>query len=138
MSESDRDYPKPHGDGINGPFIEGWAEGQIRLQVCGGCGEAIFYPRPLCPHCWLSEFAWVVHDGKATLLSYSLVWRPNHPVFFEETPIILAEVQLRDGPRMLARIIADDPDGIRSGLSLELLSSPAGTRYPLPTFHPVP
>lgn len=137
MTQDDQQYPNPRVDQINNVFVEAWAEGKLRLQVCGACGEVTFYPRPLCPHCWSSDLGWVDHDGKATLVSYSLVMRPNHPAFFEETPIILAEIALQDGPTMLARVISDDPAQIRSGLSLELLPVEEGKNYPLPTFRPV-
>lgn len=136
MTESGSDYPKPQSDQINQAYIDAWSEGRLRLQACGGCGALIFYPRPLCPECWSSDLAWVEHGGDATLVSFSLVERPNHPSFFDETPIILGEIRLRDGPAMLARIIGDDPGALRSGLPLELLPKEEGRRYPLPTFRP--
>ena len=136
MTERRQDYPKPHADQINEPYLEAWAEGRLRLQACNGCGALIFYPRPLCPHCWSSDLDWIEHSGRSNVVSFSLVERPNHAAFFGETPIILAEVKLQDGPSMLARIICGDPAAVRTGLTLELLPAEEGKRYPLPTFRP--
>lgn len=136
MSIANQGYPRPKVDEINAAFLEGWTNGQVRLQHCCGCGHVFFYPRPHCPSCWSSNIEWRASDGRGTVVSFSLVYRPNDPSFFDETPIVLAEVRLTEGPAMLARVICQDAAKIRSGLELELLPPGEAERYPLPTFRP--
>jgi uncharacterized OB-fold protein len=129
-------YPQPYADADNRPLIEGWRAGRLTLQVCGGCGRNVFYPRPVCPYCWSAELSWKAVSGRGTIASFSLVNRPNDPAFFPEVPIILAEIRLEEEVALIARIVAADPAAIRSGLSVALVSGPEAARYPLPTFRP--
>jgi uncharacterized OB-fold protein len=129
-------YPQPKSDLINEPFLEGWRNGRLLLQQCDSCQRSYFYPRPLCPHCWSDELSWREANGRAVIVSFSLVYRPNHSSFFDETPIILAEVRLAEGVSMLARVICDDSSVVYSGLQLKVLPPNEATRYPLPTFRP--
>ncbi|HZS83508.1 MAG TPA: OB-fold domain-containing protein [Stellaceae bacterium] len=129
-------YPQPHADADNHPLIEGWREGRLMIQVCGGCSHTFFYPRPLCPYCWSAELSWKAASGRGTIVSFSLVNRPNAPAFFAEVPIILAEIRLDEEVLLIARVIAREASSIRSGLPVELVSGPEAARYPLPTFRP--
>ncbi|MSP83884.1 MAG: hypothetical protein EXQ94_13465 [Alphaproteobacteria bacterium] len=126
-------YPQPGVDLDNARFIIAWRErGRLVLQRCRGCGAMIFYPRTMCPGCWSPDLAWVEASGRGVVVSYALVHRPNHESFNGEVPIILAEIALAEGPMMIARIIANNPATIRTGLSVKLVSDVG--RYPLPTF----
>ena len=58
MSET-VDYPKPHQDEDNRPFLEGWKEGRLRLQRSRSGGPFFFYPRPICPFTGSRDLIWV-------------------------------------------------------------------------------
>jgi uncharacterized OB-fold protein len=73
---------------------------------------------------------------RARIVSFSLVYRPNHPSFNEEIPIVLAEIELREGVSLIARVVCDEPQGVRSGMAVRLLAGERARRYPLPTFAP--
>ena len=96
MTAATSAYPQPYADADNRPLIEGWRAGQLVLQVCGGCGRTVFYPRPACPYCWSAELSWKAASGRGSIVSFSLVNRPNDPAFFPEVPIILAEIRIEE------------------------------------------
>ena len=129
-------YPEPPVDEINREHVDAWRTGRLTLQHCRQCATRIFYPRPMCPACWSEDLEWVEADGGGTIESFSLVYRPNHEAFFDETPIVLAEVRLEEGVSMLARVVDADTTTLRTGMAVELLSGEAARRYPLPTFRP--
>ena len=114
--ENDNGYPQPHEDADNRPMLEAWREGRLLIQSCDTCGSLFFYPRPLCPDCWSEHLTWREASGAGLIVSYSLVFRPNHPSFNEEIPIILAEIKLVEGPSMITRIVGCDAGQVRSGL----------------------
>ena len=124
-------YPKPHEDADNRPMLEAWREGRLVVQRCAECGAAASYPRPLCPHCWSDRLAFEEASGRGEILAWSLVYRPNHESFLDETPIVLAEIALPEGARLIARVVGA-PDAVCSGAVVELV--PDSARYPLPTF----
>jgi len=129
-------YPQAIADADNRHFLEEWREGRLAFQACGSCGRKFFYARPLCPHCWSDALAWEAAGGEGEVVSYSLVYRPNHPSFLGEVPIALAEIRLREGVTLLARVVGAAPESLRSGMSVRLLSKSEAGRYPLPTFRP--
>ena len=129
-------YPQPQGDRDNAAFLEAWRQGRLLLQACGDCGRSFFYPRPLCPHCWSDALSWKPVPGRGEVVSFSLIHRPNHPSFFDEVPILLAEIRVAEGVTLLARIVGAAPDSICSGMPVRLVSKGEASRYPLPTFQP--
>ncbi|MEZ5819130.1 MAG: OB-fold domain-containing protein [Hyphomicrobiaceae bacterium] len=114
-----------------------WRDGVLKLQACGGCGRMVFYPRPICPHCWSDDLAYTPAAGRGTIISFSVVHRPNDPAFNDEVPIVLAEIELEEGVLMLARVIGCDAAAVMSGLRVELPPRDVAVRYPLPVFQPM-
>ena len=135
---STRQYPVPPEDEDNRPMLDAWREGRLVLPECQNCGRAFFYPRPLCPHCWSDALGWREASGEATIVSFSLVRRPNDPAFFDEAPIVFAELMLAEGVPMLARIVDVAPESVASGMRVSLVRPPRAARYGLPTFSPQP
>jgi uncharacterized OB-fold protein len=131
-------YPSPVEDMDNRPLLEAWKEGALWLQSCRGCGESIFYPRPMCPHCWSDDLEWHRSAGVGHVISYSKVYRPNHEAFTADVPVVLAEVRVSEGATLLARIIGDHHQ-VRSGAPIELVEDGWVTRsLPLPAFRVSP
>lgn len=133
---TDTAYPRAKADADNRHFLEEWQEGRLVFQTCGSCGCKFFYARPLCPHCWSDALAWVPATGEGKVVSYSLIYRPNHQSFLGEVPIALAEIRLLEGVTLLARIVGASPDSIQTGMPVRLLPKSEATRFPLPTFRP--
>jgi uncharacterized protein len=131
-----KDYPQPQKDADNQPLLDGWQRGQLMLQRCKDCNNHFFYPRPICPNCWSAALEWHEATGNGTIVSFSLVHRPNHPSFSDEAPVVLAEVLLKEDVPILARVVNVEPATVRIGMTLALLPTAQAVRYPLPTFEP--
>lgn len=127
-------YPAPHENLTNAPLLRAWRHGRLVLQRCPSCGLVFFYPREMCPRCWSPEPAWIEAAGTATVVCFSLIWRPLHPAFEDEVPIVLAELALPEGAALLARIVGTDCSTVKTGGGVRLLRLPEAARYPLPTF----
>ena len=134
MSSNAKAYPQARETLDNAPYLQGWRRGKLVLQHCSSCNRFVFYPRAMCPHCWNDKLEWKDVSGKGKIVSFSLVRRPNDPVFNDEAPIALAEVMLDENVAMLARILDGEPV---IGMRVTLASDAATTaRYPLPAFRP--
>ena len=126
--------PVPVVNADSQPYWAAARERRLVIRKCKSCGEPHFMPRYLCPHCWSAELADAASAGRGTIVSYSVIERPNDPVFNSETPILLAEVRLSEGASLLARIVGCRREDVSSGLEVELPPADVAARYPLPVF----
>ncbi len=118
-------YPQPRQDADNAAFLQGWRDGRLLIQRCRACARAVFYPRPMCPHCWSADLAEETASGQGTIASWSAI----------ETPILLAEIALAEGATLLARIVDCPREAIASGAAVILPPRDIAARYPLPVFY---
>jgi uncharacterized OB-fold protein len=130
-------YPEPRETPTNAPMLQAWRDdAALALQRCEDCGRSFFYPRPMCPYCWSPRLAWRRASGTGRVVSFSRIHRGLPTAFAAEAPILLAEIELPEGVRMIARILTDAPDAAHGGMAVRLLEKPAAARFPLPTFRP--
>ena len=129
------DYPVPRPSPVNQAHLDAWRdEGKLLLQECRTCRRIFYYPRPFCPHCFADAPIWVEAAGTAEIVLATRIHRPNHPSFFEQVPIVLAELKLPEGPTMLARIVGEDRENAMERALVRLVAPPGHKAFPLPTF----
>ena len=118
------------------PYWDGAAAGELRIQRCLDCGEAYFYPRPLCPSCGSGNVEWFTASGRATLYSYVINHRPA-PGFEADAPYAIAVVQLAEGPRMMTNLVgvAPTPEALQLDMELRVAFEQRG-EVTLPVFTP--
>jgi hypothetical protein len=129
---SDLKVAGPIFEPLNQPFWDAAAAGELKVQHCGACNRHVFYPRPICPHCWADALSWVTVSGKGRLKSFSEIWKPGHPGWIPATPYLVGLVQLDEGPTMLSHI-ASDGGSVQIGDRLTFAPTNIGGRV-LPCF----
>lgn len=99
--------PLPHKTKVTAPFWEGCNEGKLKLQRCAdpACGRYVFYPRVCCPYCHKGDLAWTEASGKGTIVSFTMVHRPQHETFYTEAPICFIAVRLEEGPTLYSQLL---------------------------------
>jgi uncharacterized protein len=105
-------------------FWDGAREGRLLIRSCRACDAVHYYPRPFCPSCWSDDVEWVEASGRATLYTWSTVYRNDLPPFHEQVPYVAAVVELAEGPRMMTRLIGCEPDEVSMGMALEAVFEP--------------
>jgi uncharacterized OB-fold protein len=116
-------------------FWDGIAAGELRVQRCESCGQAVFYPRALCTHCHSDRLVWTVAKGTGTVYSYTVAHR-GFGEFAAQAPFTVALVDLDEGVRMLTRIVGGGPIEIGDRVRLEITRLDADSPE-LPCFRPV-
>jgi len=130
------DLPTP--DAETQPFWDGARESRLLIRRCNSCGEAHFYPRPFCPRCWSDDVVWEEASGRATLYTWSVVYRNDLPPFGERVPYVAAVVDLAEGPRMLTNVVDCEFDALVVDMDLEVGYRPISDEVTIPVFHPAP
>lgn len=128
------DLPKP--DLETQPFWDAARDGKLLIKRCQECGKPHFYPRPFCPHCWSDAVEWVETSGRATLYTWSVVYRNDLPPFPERLPYAAAVVDLAEGPRMMTNVVECDLDALEVGMALEAVFTPISEDVTIVQFRP--
>lgn len=123
---------KPVPDADTKPYWDGIAAGELRLQRCEACGEAVFYPRAVCPHCFGGPLTWFTAAGTGSVYSYTVAHR-GFGDFADQTPFTVALVDLDEGVRMMTRIVGTRQVaiGMRVWMTVEQIADAT-----LPCFRP--
>lgn len=131
MSAVHPPIPRPSPETI--PFWEACQEGRLILPKCDECGSFWFPPSAFCPECWSPSWTWVEADGLASLHAFVIFRRQYHPAF--EPPYAVGVVHLKEGPRILSRIVTTDLAKLQVGMPLKLTWDQAD-EWKIPAFRP--
>lgn len=110
--------PVPHVTPETEPYWTAAAGGQLLLSKCTDCSLVFHYPRGFCPDCFSKAVDWLEAVGMGDVYSYSTVrnvsgW-PD-----ENLPLIVAYVELEEGPRVMTNLFAD-PEAVDIGTRVEV------------------
>lgn len=90
-------------------------------EVCNQCGAKLFPPRDVCPECSKPAYELYQFSGHGEVYSYTTIH--NAPLGFEEfVPYTVALVKLEEGPMLTAQLTDVDPDQVRIGLPVEMVT----------------
>ena len=109
--------PVPRPDLDSSAYFEAARHGSLLIQRCQTCARFVFPPRTACPTCLSSHtLEWREATGRGYVSSYCVVYRPHHPSFYDEVPIVFAAVAMNEGPIMLSEIRRVLPNRVSIGL----------------------
>ncbi|WP_328481296.1 OB-fold domain-containing protein [Streptomyces sp. NBC_00377] len=121
----------PVTDADGAPFWRYAAQGELRVQTCGDCGEPRFPPRPCCPHCRSFASEWRLMSGRGRIWSYVVPHPPLLPDYAAHAPYNVILVELAEAPRI--RVVGNlvsgpgaplnslSPDRVRIGARVQVV-----------------
>jgi uncharacterized OB-fold protein len=90
-------------------------------EVCDDCGNKIFPPRDVCPHCAQPAQTPFQFSGRGEVFSHTTIYNP--PVGYEEfAPYTVALVKLEEGPLITAQLTDTEPDQVGIGQPVEMVT----------------
>ncbi len=120
------------------PFWEGCRQRQLRLPRCA-CGEYVWYPQPRCPRCRGDRIDWVAMSGRATVFTWTTVYRSFVPGHADRVPYVAGIVELAEDPKLrLATFLPDvSADSLQVGMPLRVDFETIREGIVLPVFRPL-
>lgn len=107
---------------VNPETEEYWsaaADERLLVQECQDCGLVYAYPRTYCPDCFSGDVEWVESKGAGEVYTYTTMQQMSGwPE--EDLPLIVAYVELDEGPRITTNIVDCDPEDVEVGTSVEV------------------
>jgi uncharacterized OB-fold protein len=87
------------------------AEGRFLIQKCDDCGQHIYFPREVCPHCGSDAVQFVSPSGQGTVYAVTTVRRKPA----EGGDYNVSLIDLDEGPRLMNRVDNLKPDDVKIG-----------------------
>jgi uncharacterized protein len=137
LPEKAKPRPGPPPDPELAPYFAAAAEGRLVVQRCDACGHAQLYPRLDCMRC-RSSVHWEDASGFATVYSFTVIRQHFARTFRHLLPLVVALVDLDEGPRLMTNLVEVDPDEVRVGLRVEVRFERVGDAAALALFAPAP
>ena len=119
------------------PYWDGCKQHELWIQKCAACGHHQFYPRLYCTACMSEKVEWMKTSGRATVLSFTTVYRPVTKAFAGDVPYIVALVTLDEGPQMMTNIVACPPEQVKIGMPVEVTFEDWSEEISVPKFKPL-
>jgi uncharacterized OB-fold protein len=118
------------------PFWAATERRELVLPWCTTCGQAFWYPRPVCPRCLRPDIEWRPASGRGEVYAVSVMHRPAHPGMADRVPYAVALVDLDEGVRLLTNVVEVDAEEVRIGMEVEVTWEPMSDGRNLPVFAP--
>ncbi len=118
------------------PFWEGCRRREFLIQRCRGCGELQHYPRGVCARCWSSDLEWLKSAGRGRVYTFTVTHRTQARGFKDETPYVLAYVELEEGVQVLGNVVGGDPARVAVGMPVRVTFEDVTPEVTLPRFEP--
>ncbi len=130
------DKPVPAIDAESEPYWTGAREGRLMIQRCGATGRCFLYSRRLAPGAGDDDVGWIEARGTGTVYSFTVCHVPAGPAFRDETPYVVACVELDEGARIVTNLVTDDPDAVHIGQHVEAFFDKVSEDLTIPKFRP--
>lgn len=125
--------PNPSPESLR--YWEGTRAGELRYQRCAACGAANFGPGLACSTCQRRDLTWEVSEGRGTVYSWTVVWRPQTPAF--EVPYAPAIIRMAEGYDMMSALVGLEPDAIMPDMAVAVEFHSVSDLITLPFFRPI-
>ncbi|MGB5759019.1 MAG: Zn-ribbon domain-containing OB-fold protein [Acidimicrobiales bacterium] len=102
------------------PYWDAARNEQLVVQFCRRCEHRPFPPRTHCPACGAGDLDWRTVSGTGIVHTFTVAHRPPHPVFADLCPLVIAIVELTEGPRLLSNVVNCDPADVHVGMALSV------------------
>jgi uncharacterized OB-fold protein len=124
--------PLPEPTEISRPYWDACRQHRLTIQRCEQCSTPVFIPQAFCPNCLGRSLAWMQVSGTGSVVTYTVVWRPQTPAF--EVPYVVAIVRLDEGVEMLTNLIDVAPERVSIGARVRVTFADVAEHMTLPFF----
>lgn len=134
MTSSSKPMPVP--DALSSGFWEAAARHELMLQRCAACGHLTHPPDVVCVACLSSAAAFTFEpvSGRGCIRSWTIMRDTFLPAFRVDIPWVIVDVELREGPRMVARLVDGASAPLRIGLAVRVVFDDVADGVALPCF----
>ena len=105
----------PEALGADAQYFDHLREGRFMIQRSAGTGEFVFYPRMICPGTGKADLSFEEVSGEGVVYATTSVQRPEK----YGGSYNLCLIDLKEGVRMLSRVLDINPDQVSIGMKVQ-------------------
>lgn len=119
--------PEPRPDPADAAYWAAAAQGELTVPYCSSCRQYVWFPRHRCPLCGGATLEPTAVSGDGVVYSFTVNRRPAG-VFRDAEAVVIAYVELTEGPRVLTNLVGIDPADVYIGQPVRAVfeASPQG------------
>jgi uncharacterized protein len=118
-------------------YWQGCRNHELLIQYCPKCDAYQFYPRLICTGCSSRNLKWVPSSGRGKVVSYSIIHRAPSLAYKDETPYVVALIQLEEGPTMMSNVIQCKPADVAVDMIVSAVFEEWSDNITIPKFRPI-
>ncbi len=124
-------FPPAHRDARSAPFFDALATGVLLLRRCRPHGHLSAPEVTACVECGHTDLDWAPAAGTGHVVTWTAVHSRPDPTGVSTVEVVLAVVELTEGPWLRTRLLADQPADPRSGapVVLDIIAGPGEPIY---------
>jgi uncharacterized OB-fold protein len=114
--------PLPAVSEASRPFFDALRRREFVVPRCDDCGDYSWIPHPACRSCQSENIRWSPVSGRATVYSYTIVYRAPG-AFTADVPYVIVLAELEEQPRpclVLGNLVGIDVADVRIGMPVEI------------------
>jgi uncharacterized OB-fold protein len=138
LPEGAKPRPAPVPDFESEPFWAATLEDRLVVQHCTRCDHRQLYGRSRCTNCHADTLEWIDASGLGTVYSRTVIHQNPTRSFRHLLPLVVALVDLDEGPRMMTNVVGSEPDEVVLGARVRVRFEHASDGAALPLFELVP
>ncbi|HEY2812013.1 MAG TPA: OB-fold domain-containing protein [Acidimicrobiales bacterium] len=124
----------PIPDVESAPFWAATLEDRLVVQHCTTCGHHQLYGRSLCTNCHASTLEWINTSGRGAIYSRTVIRQNPSRSFRHLLPLVVALVDLDEGPRLMTNVVGCEPDAVGIGARVRVRFERVSDDAALPLF----
>ena len=110
---------------------------ELVLPWCTSCGEAFWYPRPVCPRCLSPDVEWRPASGRGEVYAVSVNAPAGPSGDVQPRAVRIADALVEvDQCDLLTNVVDVDADDVRVGMEVAVTWEPMSDGRNLPVFAP--
>ncbi len=126
--------PRPTIDIDSKKYWDSAKNKKLMIQYSLDTKEYFLYSKQLTNTLDSKNVEWREVSGKGKIYSFTVVHAPAGPAFKDETPYIVASIELEEGARIISNIIAQDIENISIGDSVKVIFEKQDDELTIPKF----
>jgi uncharacterized OB-fold protein len=104
---------------VSAPYFDAAKEHRLVIPRCPRDGF-FFYPRNRCPDCLRDDWEWEEVSGRGRVHTFTVDRIGHDPAQRAHLPLVVAAVDLDEGPRLTTSLVECSPEEVEVGLAVEV------------------